>query len=47
MQNQLKKQAKNIFYLKSKLNQVHVLALPGWVLLCQVSENAILHSIIY
>ena len=40
------KQAKNIFYLKSKLNQVFVLALPDWQLLCQVLENAILHPIV-
>ena len=41
------KQAKNIFYLKSKLNQVSVLALLNWQMLCHVSENAILHAIIY
>ena len=33
----------SIFYLKSKLNQVSVIALPDWQLLCQVPENAILH----
>ena len=40
------KQAKYI-YLKSKLNQVFVLALPDWQLLCRVSENALLHPTIY
>ena len=33
----------SIFYLKSKLNQVSVIALADWQLLCQVPENAILH----
>ena len=48
IQSQLKnKQDKNIFYLKSKLNQVSVLALPECQLLCQVSENAILHTIVH
>ena len=48
IQSQLKnKQDKNIFYLKSKLNQVSVLALPECQLLGQVSENAILHTIVY
>ena len=39
------KQAKKI-YLKSKLNQVSVIALPDSQFLRQVSENAILHPII-
>ena len=48
IQNQLKnKQAKNIFYQKSKLNQVSVLVLLDRQLLCQVQQNAILHPIIY
>ena len=48
IQSQLKnKQDKNIFYLKSKLNQASVLALPECQLLCQVSENAIMHTIVY
>ena len=34
-------QAKNIFYSKSKLNQVFVLALPNRQLLCRISGNAI------
>ena len=42
-----KKQAKNIFHLKSKLNQVSVLALADWQLLCQLSENAVLHAAMY
>ena len=44
IQNQLQKQTRkqNIYYLKIKLNQVSVIALPGWELLRQVSENAIL-----
>ena len=33
-----KKQAKNIFYIKIKMNQVSVLVLPDWKLLCQASE---------
>ena len=37
------KQATKIFYLKSKLIQVYVKALPDWQLLHQVLENAILH----
>ena len=37
------KESKYIFYFKSKLNQV---AFPNWQLLHEVSENAILHSII-
>ena len=44
--NSKNKQAENTFYLKNKLNQISVLALPEWQLLCQVSENAILHPII-
>ena len=37
IENQLKKykQARNIFYFKSKLNQVSVLALPDWQFLGQ------------
>ena len=46
MQNQVKnKQVKNIFYLKSKLNQVSILDLSDWQLLCKVSENATLNLI--
>ena len=46
MQNQVKnKQVKNTFYLKSKLNQVSILDLPDWQLLCKVSENATLNLI--
>ena len=41
----LNKNKKQMFYLKSKLNQEYVLALPDWQLLCQVSENAILDPI--
>ena len=41
------KQAKNIFYFKSELNQVFILAFPDWQLLCQVSESATLYPIIY
>ena len=37
------KQATKIFYLKSKLIQVYVKALPDWQLLHQVLKNAILH----
>ena len=40
-------QAKIIFYLKSKLNHVFVIALPNCQLLHQVSEKAIPHPIIY
>ena len=36
-----------MFYLKIKLNQVSVLAFPDWQLLCQVSENPIIHRIVY
>ena len=37
----------NIFYLKRKLNQVFVIALPDWHLLRQVSENVNLDPITY
>ena len=40
-------QAKIIFYLKIKLNQVSLTALANWQLLHQVSENAILYPIIH
>ena len=33
--------------IESNLNQISVTALPDWELLHQVSENAILHPIIY
>ena len=36
------KQAKNIFYLNSKLNQVCLIVIPDWQFLHQVSEIAIL-----
>ena len=42
-----KKHAKNISYLKIELNQVSGMALPDCQLLCQVSENAILHPVIF
>ena len=41
------KKAKKIFYFKSKLNHVIVIALPDWQLLRQVSENTIPPQIIY
>ena len=47
IQTKFQKQAKNIFYFESKLNQVSVTALPDWQLLRLVSENAILHPLIY
>ena len=37
---------KTFFYLKSRLNQVSVTALPDWQLLHQVSENTILYPFI-
>ena len=40
------KTSKIIFYLKNKLNQFSIIALPDWWLLSQVSENAIRHAII-
>ena len=41
------KQAKNIFHLKIKMNQVSDIALLYWQLLHQVSHNAFLHPFIY
>ena len=43
--NKLK--TKNISYLKRQLNQVCFIAWPHWQLLCQVSENEILHPNIH
>ena len=41
------KKAKKIFYFKSKLNHVIVIALSDWQLLLQVSENTIPPQIMY
>ena len=41
-----KKEAKKVFYLKTKFNQVPVIAMSDLLFLHQVLENSILHPII-